>query len=81
MGLGNLTLSSRDSGQQKFSPWRIAQPITVTIGGKRLNGEVYRVAIHRPGWDTNRFTDADLKASEWIVTVCFPRIPKNHLKV
>ena len=80
IGLLNHNLASRDGDKQKLSPYQIGQPVTVKIGGKPLCGEVYCIAIHRPGWDTDDPNGIDIPTCEWIVTVCFPRIPKKHLK-
>lgn len=77
IGLSTLNLSARDGGRQRRPPWRIGQPIAVNVGGRRMTGQVYRVDIHRPGWEENDF---DPKTAEWIVTICFPRIPKQHLR-
>lgn len=81
IGLSTLNLSARDGGKQRQAPWNIGQFITVNVGGKRMKGQVYRVDIHRPGWESKNWeADFDSKTAEWIVTVCFPRIPKDHLK-
>lgn len=81
IGLGTLNLCARDGGRQRSAPWRIAQPITVIVGGKRMSGEVYHVDIHRPGWESPDRDAFDPLLAEWVVTVCFPRIPKDHLRL
>jgi hypothetical protein len=80
IGLPTVNLSARDGGKQKAPPYLVGQPITVNIGGKKLQGEVYRIDVHVPGFDRPDF-NYNPKDAEWKVTVCFPRIPKNHLKV
>lgn len=82
LGLSTLNLSARDGGSQRKAPWNIGQPITVIVGGKRMKGEVYTIDICRPGWETESIPAEkfDTATAEWIVTVCFPRIPKEHLR-
>lgn len=75
IGLCTLNLCARDGGNQKRAPYEIGQPVTVSVGGKRMSGQVYRIEMYRPDWDVG----FDASKAEWKITLCFPRIPKGHL--
>jgi hypothetical protein len=79
IGLSTLNLCDRFGEKQTFPPYSIGQKISVNVGGQRMRGEVYRVDIHRPGWDPAK-SAFDAKTAQWIITVAFPRIPKGHLR-
>jgi hypothetical protein len=77
VGLSTLNLSARDGGKQLAPPYDIGKSVSVIVGGERMRGEVYRIAIH-PKWRDE--LEFDTAQAEWVITVCFPRIPKKHLQ-
>jgi len=78
-GFCTLALCSRDGGKQQFAPWKIGQFVTVSVGGKRMRGQVSDIDLFRPGWSdkhTEKCTfDPDEDPGEWCVEITFPKIP------
>jgi hypothetical protein len=79
-GICTLNLSSRDAGQQRLAPYIPGQFLTVSVGGKRMRGQVSDIDIYRPGWadshslKENTF-DPDKDSGEWLIELTFPHIP------
>lgn len=74
LGLETVNLSACDGGKQITPPYNIGQKITVSVGGRKMTGEVYSIDVFQgPPAELNP------KEAEWKIDVCFPRIPKNHL--
>lgn len=78
-GYCTVNLCSRDASKQQFSPWKIGQFVTVSVGGKRMRGQVSDVDIYRPGWSDSHHEassfDPDEDPGEWKITLTFPKIP------
>jgi hypothetical protein len=77
-----LTLSDPGAGKQRFAPYSPGQFITVSVGGKRMRGQISQVDVHRPGWlinqnDRDTF-DPDEDPGDWLLTIDFPRIVENR---
>lgn len=75
-GLCTLNLSSRDASHQKRAPYNVGDFLTVSVGGKRMRGQISDVDIYRPGWPEAFAPDED--AGEWKITLDFPRIPASQ---
>lgn len=79
-GFCTLNLSSRDAEKQRRAPYVVGQFLTVSVGGKRMRGQICHIDIHRPGWPTAHSEsdtfDPDEDPGDWLIKVCFPRIPK-----
>lgn len=81
-GCSTLNLSSRDASQQRFAPYKPGQLITVSVGGKRMRGQISQVGVHRPGWSNSHSEpstfDPDEAPGDWLLTIDFPRIIENR---
>lgn len=77
-----LNLSSRDAGKQRRAPYTPGQFITVSVGGKRMRGQIEDVDIHRPGWTSSHAEkdtfNPDEDPGEWVIQIAFPRIEENQ---
>lgn len=77
-GISTLNLSSRDGGEQQCPPYKPGQFLTVSVGGKRMRGQISDIDIHRPGWAASHAEkdtfDPDEAPGEWLIELTFPHI-------
>jgi hypothetical protein len=81
-GCCTLTLSDPGGGQQRHAPYNPGQFITVSVGRKRMRGQISDVDVHRPGWSNSHSVpctfDPDDDPGDWRLTIDFPRIAENR---